>query len=85
MWYSTGYEDLNGRETIMAWADRNVHQKKCPFQTPGVDFKVRVAEQRADDQSPSYQHFPSSLQEKLVVLQVAAGLIDLQGKGLLSG
>ena len=80
-----GYEDPNGRETIMEWADRNVHQNKCPVQTPGVDFKVRVVELRADDLSPSYQHLPSSLQEKLVVLQVAAGLIDLQGKGLLSG
>lgn len=80
-----GYNDVHGRETVMTWAAVNVYNKNCTLQTVGVDFHARVVELTAPDLSPTYQHLDPTMAETLELLQVAAGLIDLQGKGVSSG
>jgi hypothetical protein len=80
-----GYNDIHGQETVLKWADVNVYSKNCTLQTVGVDFRARVVKLRAPDLSPTYQHLDKTMAETLELLQVAAGLVDLQGQGVLSG
>ena len=87
-----GYNDAHGRERIQNWARVHVNGPKCQVQTPNHPYAVRVVELTAPDLSPTFTHHlpPHLVNNKnnngqLQLLEVAAGLVDLAGKGRQSG
>jgi len=80
-----GYNDHQGQERIANWARVNVYEKKCQVQTPVHLYKVRVVDMMEPDLSPTFAHLPHHIAGRLRLAEVSAGLVDVVGKGELSG
>jgi hypothetical protein len=71
-----GYNDPNASETLRKYMKLRVSKTVC-------NAKVTFPSQ--EDLSPTYQHLPPKLEGKVRLHTIMAGMVELPGKGLLSG
>jgi hypothetical protein len=71
-----GYNDPNAADTFHTFMQHKVTNKGC---------RVKVSSLSQENLSPTYQHLPPELEGKVMLRTIMAGMVELPGKGLLSG